>query len=285
MTVWFDEYDEYGDDAFALGRLTIRRSSWPVLWCYWGGGKEHQAPDRELGDLVADGNPEIVEVAKLRLAARERLVRYMVAAGLRQILVVGCDLPSHPVHDEVHEVAHRVDPAVRVRVVYASDHPVVMAHARGLMAGGGAGFVDAPLTSPGRILSGAANALDLDLDEPVGVLLLNQLDTLRGRDARDITRFFAAALAPGSHIAVTHLTAKGGPLGDVGLSLPLRMRELFTAWQTPPPVFRDPTEIAHLLDDWDLVEPGFTSVPQRLSPTAPGGIGLVVAVGRKPDTS
>ncbi|MGH3238802.1 MAG: SAM-dependent methyltransferase [Spirillospora sp.] len=264
---------------------TIFQSWWPGLWNHWSGGKDNYLADRLLGGIVAERYPEIERIAELRLEARARLVRYMVAAAsVRQLAVVGCDLP---VRDEVHDVAHQRDP--RVRVLYVTDHPVVMVHARGLLDGAGtAGYVEAAVTDPARVLAGAAPILDLD--EPVGVLFLNTFDVLGTATGRRITRAFADALAPGSHIALTHLSAQGRSLPNGRTSAERELRDLFTLWQTPPPILRDRAEVAHLLNGWSLLEPGVTSVPQwrpgslphQLDPSMPGRIRLVVAAARKP---
>ena len=49
-----------------------------------------------------------------------RVVRYLVGqAGLRQLLDIGSGLPTA---ENVHEIAHRIDPATRV--VYLDNDPV-----------------------------------------------------------------------------------------------------------------------------------------------------------------
>ncbi|MFI0411838.1 SAM-dependent methyltransferase [Actinomadura sp. 3N508] len=273
--------DDYGDCGvvFGPGRLAAGEASWPTLWNYFASGKDHYTADRMLGDLVTKQNPEFERIAALRIAARARLVRYMVAAAsVRQLIIVDCDLPTH---DEVHEVAHRIDP--RVRVVYSSGHPVVMAHARAVMPA--FGYLDAPATDPAALVDGAAAALDLT--EPTGVLLVNALDVLDADTARHITCTFADALASGSYIGITHLTIK--PTGDRPPTGP-SLHALFTARHMPPPVFRTPAEIAGLLDGFELLGPGVTPVPRwrpeslldQLEHDPPGDIRLVVAAARKP---
>ncbi|MFI0412382.1 SAM-dependent methyltransferase [Actinomadura sp. 3N508] len=276
----FDEYGEH-DEVSGTRHLTVGEGSWPTLWNYWAGFKDHYTADRQLGDLVAKQNPEIKRVAALRIAARTRLVRYMVAAAsVRQIIFVDCDMPTH---DEGHEVAHRIDPDVRV--LYSSGHPVVMLNACVLMPD--CEYVEVPATDPTALLAGAAEVLDLA--EPVGVLLLNTFDVLDVDTARHITRTFAAALAPGSHVGIAHLTAKPGPPTSDKPPIGPRLDALFTARHMPPPVLRTPTEIAGLLDAWELLDPGVVPLSQwrpefllhQLNTEPPGDIRLVVAAARK----
>ncbi|HEX9040150.1 MAG TPA: SAM-dependent methyltransferase [Trebonia sp.] len=54
-----------------------------------------------------------------------RVVRYLVKeAGIRQLVDIGAGLPTR---DNVHQIAHRTGPAVRV--VYVDNDPVILAHA------------------------------------------------------------------------------------------------------------------------------------------------------------
>ncbi|NED55031.1 SAM-dependent methyltransferase, partial [Micromonospora aurantiaca] len=99
-----------------------------------------------------------------------RAVRYMAGtAGVRQFLDVGTGLPTV---DNTHEVAQRTAPDARV--VYVDNDPLVLSHARTLLTGrteGTVNYIDADLRDPGRILAEAARTLDLD--RPVGLMLLN----------------------------------------------------------------------------------------------------------------
>ncbi|MGH3238853.1 MAG: SAM-dependent methyltransferase [Spirillospora sp.] len=277
----FDGHAFYEDDTAAS--RTIFQTSWPAMWHVLSGGKDGQPGDRVFAGIVAQEHPEVEPIAALRLAARTRLVRYMVAAAsIRQLIVVGCDLP---LLDEVHQVADRVAPGVQV--VYATGDRFVMIHARGQLGGANVHHVDAAATDPAAVLAGAASVLNLR--EPVGVLILNTLDAMDAGAARDLTRAFADAVAPRSHLAFTHLTTKTAPVANSEHPVEGELRELFRRWQIPPPVLRQPDEIGGLLDGWNLLEPGVTSVPQwrpesllhQLGPDLPGRIRLVVATARK----
>jgi S-adenosyl methyltransferase len=97
-----------------------------------------------------------------------RVVRYLVGeAGLRQLLDIGSGLPTA---ENVHEIAHRIDPATRV--VYLDNDPVVLAHAQALLADDKVTFaVSGDLRDPAGLLADPGVREHLDWDQPVGLLL------------------------------------------------------------------------------------------------------------------
>lgn len=180
------------------------------VYSYWLGGKDHYPADREAGDEVARLRPGVVAAARANRAFGQRVTGY-AAAGLRirQFLDIGAGLPAP---GPTHEIAQKISPACRV--VYADNDPLVLAHGRALLtARPGAEpctYLHGDLRDPASVLA-AAGAV-LDYDRPVAVLLLAVLHFLS--DADDpaiIIKRFAAALAPGSLIAISHLTADYAP--------------------------------------------------------------------------
>jgi hypothetical protein len=75
-----------------------------------------------------------------------------------------------PTADNTHEVAQRVAP--ESRVVYVDNDPLVLAHARGLLAStpeGACDYLDADLREPAAILDAAAGLLDFT--QPIALML------------------------------------------------------------------------------------------------------------------
>ena len=141
------------------------------IWNYWMGGTDNFPADRAAGDAVAEVYPEIVLMARQSRRFLVRVVRFLAAeAGLRQFLDIGTGLPTM---QNTHEVAQAVAPGSRV--VYVDNDPLVLAHARALMAEGPglAVHVDADYHDPELILAEAARTLDLT--EPVGVMFMGVL--------------------------------------------------------------------------------------------------------------
>jgi hypothetical protein len=143
------------------------------IWNYWLGGKDNYPVDREAGEQFREAFPEIVEVARSTRQFLVRTVTYLAGeAGVGQFLDIGTGLPTA---DNTHEAAQRVAP--ESRVVYVDNDPVVLAHARALLAStqGVTAYVDADLHDPDTILDAAARTLDFD--QPVALMLLGSSAT------------------------------------------------------------------------------------------------------------
>jgi len=180
------------------------------VYSYWLGGKDHYPADREAGQEVARLRPEVVAAARANRAFGQRVTGY-AAAGLRirQFLDIGAGLPAP---GPTHEIAQKISPACRV--VYADNDPLVLAHGRALLtARPGAEpctYLHGDIRDPASLLA-AAGAV-LDYDRPVAVLLLAVLHFVAdAEDPAAIIKHLAAALAPGSLIAISHLTGDYAP--------------------------------------------------------------------------
>ena len=180
------------------------------VYSYWLGGKDHYPADREAGDEVARIRPEVVAAARANRAFGQRVTGY-AAAGLRirQFLDIGAGLPAP---GPTHEIAQKISPACRV--VYADNDPLVLTHGRALLtARPGAEpctYLHGDVRDPAALLKQASAVLDYS--RPVAVLLLAVLHFLADTDdPASVIKQIAAALAPGSLIAISHLTADYAP--------------------------------------------------------------------------
>jgi hypothetical protein len=175
----------------------------------WLGGKDGYAADREAAEQVARCRPQAVASARANRAFLARAVRYLAGQrGVRQFVDIGCGLPAPA---STHEVAQAIAP--QARVVYVDSDPLVLSHARALLASspeGGCDYVDADLRDPDVIVRETARTLDFG--RPAAVLLLAVLHFIPdSADPAGIVAALAAGLAPGSFIAVSHLTADFAP--------------------------------------------------------------------------
>ena len=122
------------------------------MYDYFLGGKDNFAADRATAAKVLDSWGTVRTAVRENRAFLGRAVRYLAAeAGVGQFLDIGTGLPSA---NNVHEVAQAVNPATRV--VYADNDPIVLAHARALLASGPQGataYLDADVREPEKILS------------------------------------------------------------------------------------------------------------------------------------
>src|SRR3984957_8471355 len=136
------------------------------------GGQDNFAADREVAARPAAAKPAIRHNARANRAYLGRVVRYLAAeAGIRQFLDLGTGLPSL---DNTHEVAQGV--ALRSRIVYVDNDPIVIAHARAMLVSsreGETACLNADIRDPEAILEESAKTLDFE--QPVAVMLLGVL--------------------------------------------------------------------------------------------------------------
>jgi len=151
------------DPVFDASKPHISR-----VYDYLLGGKDNFAADRAVADQIIAQLPAVQVGVRAQRDLLGRVVRYLVGeAGLRQLLDIGSGLPTA---ENVHEIAHTIDPATRV--VYLDNDPVVLAHARALLADDKVTFaVDGDLRDPAGLLAHPEVREYLDWDQPIGLLL------------------------------------------------------------------------------------------------------------------
>jgi hypothetical protein len=130
----------------------VRAPNIARVYNYLLGGKDHHAADRKAADSVLADFPEVALVARANREFVTRAVRYVASQGVSQFIDAGAGLPL-PASPAVHEAAQQVAPDARV--AYVDNDPLVLAHARALLAGGpGVTVVEGDLRDPQAILAG-----------------------------------------------------------------------------------------------------------------------------------
>jgi S-adenosyl methyltransferase len=175
----------------------------------WLGGKDNYPADRDAAQEVIRHSPHVVAGALANRHFLARAVRFLTAqCGIRQFIDIGAGLPAP---DNTHEIAQQITPASQV--VYVDNDALVLAHARALLTStpqGTCDYIDTDLRDTTAILAGAARTLDLS--RPAAVLLLAVLHFVPDADdPAGIVAALASGLAPGSYIAISHLTADFAP--------------------------------------------------------------------------
>jgi len=218
------------------------------VYDYWLGGKDNYAADRAVARSIVNAFPDIVVTARAQRAFLSRAVRYLAAeAGIRQFLDIGTGLPTA---SNTHEVAQRVAP--QSRIVYVDNDPVVLMHARALLASGPEGaisYLEADLRDTGKILGEATRRLDFG--QPVAVLLLGVLPFIPDEDdpAAIVARLLAA-VPSGSYLAVAH------PASDIAADQVARSVRRYNERVRDPVTVRTHAAVCQFFDGLDLVEPG-----------------------------
>ena len=136
------------------------------------------------------------------------------------------------------------------------------------------------MREPDRILREAERTLDFS--QPIGLMMLGILGNVTDYgEAKGITKRLFAALAPGSYVVISHATAEGEPVPTAKVS------DLYTK-VSQPLVPRSRSDLLHLLEGWELVEPGLSrGADWRPDPGDPptvdvGRLATLAAVARKP---
>jgi S-adenosyl methyltransferase len=249
---------------------------------YWLGGKDHFAADRESGDMIERAHPTVRLSARENRSFLQRAVRFLAAeARVDQFLDIGTGLPTA---DNTHEVAQRRVP--HSRVVYVDNDPMVSAHARALLTSrpeGATRYLEADLRDPRGILGHPQLKEILDLERPVGLILIAVLHFIPDHaHARDIVRELLAALPSGSYLAASHFTLDHSSPGTAAVA-----RQ--TIAQGRPEVHpRTRAEFAEFFTGLGLIGPGIVPVSEWL-PEVPAHqrppaeqVAIYGAVGRKP---
>jgi len=246
------------------------------MYDYLLGGKDNYTADREAVEATLKAWPEMGFAARANRAFLGRVVRFLAAeAGIRQFLDLGTGIPTA---GNTHEVAQAIAP--QSRVVYVDYDPVVLAHARALLASHQAGataYVDADLRDSATVLAKAAEVLDFS--QPVAVTLLTTLHAIPDEeDPQSILAAYMTEVTPGSYLAISHSGAEffAQETKDAFGSIGDRISQGFNV--------RTRDQLARLLGCTELVEPGLVPV-EEWRPDGSAGTGgkssLWGAVGRK----
>jgi hypothetical protein len=143
-------------------------------------------------------------------------------------------------------------------VVYCDSDPVVLTHARALLTSasqGACGYVDADLREPETILAQAAQTLDFA--QPTAILLLAVLHFLpEAADPSAIVATLASALAPGSFLAISHLTADLAPQQVTAAT------SAYNALVPVPVTARTHAQVTGLFGGLPLLPPGVVPVTE-----------------------
>src|ERR687898_342645 len=196
--------DVEGGEAAAPPGVDTRVAHSARVYDWFLGGKDNFAADRAVGEAVVRAIPTIRIMARENRQFLGRAVRYLAGeAGIRQFLDIGTGIPTSP---NVHEIAQETAPDAHV--VYVDNDPIVLAHARALMVSGSPGktaYIDADLREPEKILTDSSLTDTLDLNKPVGLIMLATLMLLGDEDDPwGKVDTLKDALPSGSYFAISH---------------------------------------------------------------------------------
>ncbi|MFD1145660.1 SAM-dependent methyltransferase [Saccharothrix hoggarensis] len=244
---------------------------------YLLGGEAHWTIDRGVADRALQELPSWQDVHIASRLLLRRVIRFLLARGVRQFIDVGAGIPdAAAIHRLVRDPVH---PATRTRqsgrssaarVVYVDRDPLAVAHCRAALARDGDqrrhAAVQADLRDPDELWTRVADTAVIDPRRPVALLVLavlhfNPPDLARASGHDPVVDSMAAYrrwLPSGSYLAISHLSDHQVP--------PPTAAELAAVTDHyrragVPLSVRSPDGIRALFGDFTLQEPGLTWCP------------------------
>ncbi|MEO3813538.1 SAM-dependent methyltransferase [Sphaerisporangium sp. B11E5] len=260
------------------GGLDVTAPNWARVGNYLLGGKDHFAADREAAEEILSYAPEIRTMTVELYQFHARVVRHLAAEGMTQFVVIGAGLPSSC---NTHEVARKVRPGARV--VYVADDPVVLSHARALLAtDADTGVVEGDVLHPAELVADPVTQRLVDPALPVVVIIPTRLQF-----TPDVDEPFKRVgelrdwMPAGSHLVVTHavLDSRPKPADQV---VPVYQR----VFRRSEDASRTREQVLGFFDGLELLDPGLVYIRQwrpdnPLAARDPERIWMVGGVGRK----
>ncbi len=166
-------------------------------------GDCHFEADVQAAERILSVVPEIRDCAWSNRGFHQRAAKWIAERGVQQFIDIGSGLPTV---GNTHEVVQKVTPGARV--VYVDNDPMVAEQGSRLLAGDRTTrVICADLREPETILDNPEVAELIDFSAPTGLLLTAVLMFVSdssdpwGKVAR-----YVGAVAPGSYLALSHLT-------------------------------------------------------------------------------
>jgi hypothetical protein len=187
------------------------------LYDFYLGGKANYPADRAAAEKIRARMPELADAAWANRGFHQRAALWMARdMGIRQFLDIGSGLPTQ---NNTHQAVGKAAPDARV--LYVDHEPLVRVHADALLTGeGNTQMITADLRDPESVLKSPEARELLDFSQPVGLLMTAVLHFVSdGSDPYGLVARYVAELAPGSYVALTHITADQKPPAAVSAIL------------------------------------------------------------------
>jgi SAM-dependent methyltransferase len=236
----------------------------------------------EVDRLAAANGTRLVPDLPISAAANRRFLRravtYLANNGVRQFVDIGAGIPTV---GNTHEIVQEIDP--EGRVVYVDIDAVAVAHATAILGGNpNAVVVQGDFRAPEALLGDIKATGLVDPEQPVALLMVALLHLIPDDEGPGpATAALRDAVAPGSHLVISHLTSDRRPEETARLSSEVAQRDRISL------VFRPREAIEAFFGDFTLVEPGLVPLTEWRPDAAeqdagPAGSSLYFSgVGRK----
>ncbi len=260
------------------------------VYDYYLGGAANFEVDREFAKAQITAYPDLPWLARQNRKWVARVVRYLLAQGIRQFVDLGSGLPTE---GNVHQAADLIAPG-ECRVVYVDHDPVAFAHASLVLELNGDADRHAPVcadvTDAERLWPAILSTGVIDPDQPIGVLLASVLHFVpSGMNPAAAVAYYRERVPSGSYLALSHGTYDG-----LSAEQQEQLRKVAEDYDrtTAGATLRSREQIRGFFGDWPLVEPGLVwtadwvpigaAVDQIAGDLDPSRARLLAAVAVKP---
>ena len=216
------------------------------IYDYMLRGDNHFESDVEAAERILGVVPEIKDCAWSNRGFHQRAAKWIAEHGVRQFIDIGSGLPTV---GNTHEVVQKVIPGARV--VYVDNDPMVAEQGGRLLADDrSTRVICADLREPDTILGNPDLNELIDFGEPAGLLLTAVMMFVSDRsDPWGLVGKYMSAIAPGSYLALSHLTDDYKPPMTTE-----RFRAVFDR-ATEQLHFRSKDGIARFFDGLEMIPP------------------------------
>lgn len=257
--------------------VDLQKPSVARIYDHLLGGAHNFEVDRAIAAKLLAIQPNVQDIARRNRAFLQRVVRFLVAQGVRQFLDLGSGIPTV---GNVHEVAQAAAPGTRV--VYVDYEEVAVAHSELLLRDNpDADIIFADVTRTEDVLTAPTTLRLLDFSQPVGILAVTLGHYIPpSADPFGMFARYRDAVPAGSYLALTHLTNDFDAVHGEEIIETMR--------STRDNVFpRTRAEVLSLFSGFELVEPGLVTTSQwrpdagMTTAVDPEDDGLYAAVGKR----
>jgi hypothetical protein len=217
------------------------------MYDYMLGGTHNFQVDRDATHEFQAQFPDLEDAAWANRGFHGRAARWMATTqGIEQFIDIGSGLPTQ---SNTHQVLHAVNPSARV--AYVDNDPMIMATAQELLTGDGTtAVIQADLRDPDALLANPDLRRLIDFGRPAGLLMTAVVQFVcDSSDPWGIVARYVAALAPGSCLALSHITGDKVPPRSIATGVRVYTRATESAYP------RTRVEIERFFDGLEIVPP------------------------------
>ena len=252
------------------------------IYDYLLGGKDNFAADRQAAEKLAEALPDAARVARANRAFLAAAVRQVAGFGIGQYVDIGAGLPTTP---NVHETVRTAVPDARV--AYIDNDPLVVTHARALLATDDkVTVISADAREYAAILSAPEFTGFIDPAKPVCVLFVSMLHFMAVSEAAAAVAAFREWMPQGSYLVISAGVGNERSNPRQGRVQAAYGSEITLSGFTE-------AGLAALFGDFELVPPGIVPVTEwpmeradeppslRPMPVGPTTAGMLAGIGHK----